>query len=104
MPHFYAPATGVPLDAFDGVVDRLDRHGRQQQPLNGCDVRGRLDFLDLDGPQRDRGQTFTLTMSGWTASQGKTAVPTWRPGRPVDDAALARGGVRPPVALRPWPR
>ena len=70
VPDFNAPATGVPLHAFDGVVDRVDRHGRQQQPLNGRDVRWRLDFLDLHGPQRDHGQAFTLAMAGRTQRQG----------------------------------
>ena len=70
VPDFNAPATRVPLDTLDGVVDRLDRHGRQQQPLNGLDVRWRIDFLDLDCPQRDRGQAFTLAMAGGTQRQG----------------------------------
>src|SRR6266481_3765394 len=47
VPDFNTPATRVPLDTLDGVDDRLDRHGRQQQPCNGRDVRGRIDFLDL---------------------------------------------------------
>ena len=70
VPDFNAPATGVPLDTLDSVVDRLDRHGGQQQPRDGRDVRWRLDFLDLDGPQRDRRQAFALAMLGGTQRQG----------------------------------
>src|SRR4030095_15200895 len=33
LAHFNTPATRVPLDTLDGVVDRLGRHGRQQQPF-----------------------------------------------------------------------
>ena len=70
VPDFNTPATRVPLDTLDGVVDRLDRPGRQQQPFNGRDVRWRIDFLDLDRPQRDRGQAFMLAMAGGTQRQG----------------------------------
>jgi hypothetical protein len=70
MPHGHAPTTRVPLHPLDGLGHGVDRHGRQQQPRNGRDVRGRIDFLDLDGPQRDRGHAFTLAMSGWTQRPG----------------------------------
>jgi len=35
------------------------------------DVRGRIDFLDLDRPQRDRGQAFTLAMTGGHSVKGQ---------------------------------
>jgi site-specific DNA recombinase len=53
LDYLNAPATRVPLDTLDGVVDRLDRHGRQQQPLNGLRLGGWRDFTDLYGPQCD---------------------------------------------------
>src|SRR6266446_5970992 len=38
MPHFNAPATDVPRDAFDSVCCRTHLNRGQQQPLNGLDV------------------------------------------------------------------
>src|SRR5215470_7480814 len=70
VPDFNAPATGIPLHALGGVVDRIDRDGAQQQPLDGRDVRWRLDFLDLYSPQRDHRQAFALAMAGRTQHQG----------------------------------
>jgi site-specific DNA recombinase len=70
LDYLNAPTTRGPLHPLDGLGHGGDRHGRQQQPLNGRDVRGRIDFLALDGPQRDRGQAFTLAMSGWTPRHG----------------------------------
>ena len=44
MPNLNTPATRIPRDTLDGVVDRLHLNGAQQQPLNGLDVGRRIDF------------------------------------------------------------
>src|SRR6266511_159704 len=96
MPPFHAPTIRVPLHPLAGLGHGVDRHGRQQPPRHGRDVRGRIDCLDLDGPPRDRGHAFTLAMSGWTPRHGaKPPRPRGGPGglwttpRHVQEEAVA---------------
>jgi len=70
MPDLNAPSTSVPLDALHGVVDRLDGHGGQQQPLDGLDLGWWLDCTDLHGPQRHGRQALSLAVPRWTPGQG----------------------------------
>ena len=80
MPHLNAPATGVPLDALDGVGDGMHRHRGQQQPLDGLHVRWRA---RLHGPARPKvprsASPQTCDAGADTVSRDKTAAPAWLP-------------------------
>ena len=92
--------TGGPLDALDGVRDRVHRDRGRPQPLDRLHLCRGLAFPDLHSPQSHLGQALALAMPGWTAaSRDKTAAPAWllgpaarHAGAPASGAAPARVG------------
>jgi len=61
------------LDTLNGGVDRLDRHGRQEQPRDGLHLGGWRDFTDLHGPEHHGRQALRFAMRRGTQGQGTIA-------------------------------
>src|SRR5688572_8402714 len=71
VPNFDAPAARIPAYPLDCVLDCLDLDRGPQQPLNGLDPIGGIDFTHQDGPKRHLWQALSLAVAGRRQSQGE---------------------------------